>query len=101
VLLKSGASVNAIECLHYAMNLPTAVVITGIENEARLAQAFEAVRTFEPMSAAAVSALLAKTKAYADGTYELFKTSAHFDATARHPDWLGEDSPSVKKLAPA
>ena len=100
VLLKSGAAVTATECLHYAMNLPVSVVITGIESEARLAQAFEAVRTFEPMADAAVRALLAKTRPYADGTYELFKTSAYFDATARHPDWLGEDSPSVKKLAP-
>jgi len=100
VLLKSGAPITAIECLHYAMSLPTSVVIAGIENEARLAQAFEAVRTFEPMSATQLGDLLAKTKPYADGTYELFKTS-HFDATARNLDWLGEDSPAVRKLAPS
>lgn len=50
---------------------------------------------------AQLAGLLAKTKPYADGTYELFKTSAVFDATARHPDWLGEDAPGVKKLAPS
>jgi aryl-alcohol dehydrogenase-like predicted oxidoreductase len=100
VLLKSGAPVSAIECLHYAMALPTSVVITGIESEARLDQAFEAVRTFAPFSAARMSELLAKTKPYADGTYELFKTSSYFDATARNPDWLGDESAAVKKLAP-
>ena len=34
------------------------------------------------------------------GKYELFKTSSHFDSTAKHPDWLGEDAPEVQKLAP-
>jgi hypothetical protein len=27
--------------------------------------------------------------AAADGQYEQFKTTARFDATARHPEWLG------------
>jgi uncharacterized protein len=35
-----------------------------------------------------------------DGKYELFKTTSHFDTTARHPDWLGSDSTEVQKLAP-
>jgi hypothetical protein len=34
-----------------------------------------------------------------DGKYEFFKTSSHFDTTARHPDWLGEDSALVQWLA--
>lgn len=29
-----------------------------------------------------------------------FKTTAHFDTTARHPDWLGSNSPAVQHLAP-
>jgi aryl-alcohol dehydrogenase-like predicted oxidoreductase len=101
VILKSGAPVTPIECLHYAMNLPTSVVITGIDNDKVLDQAFEATKTFKPMSEAQVAAILDKTKQYAaEGTYELFKTSAHFDGTARHPEWLGEESAAVKKLAP-
>lgn len=83
------------------MNLPVSVVITGIDSEKILDQAFEAVKTFKPMSGAEVAALIAKTKGYADeGKYELFKTSSHFDSTAKHPDWLGEDSEQVQKLAP-
>ena len=31
---------------------------------------------------------------------ELFKTTSHFDTTARHPDWLGADSEAVQSLAP-
>jgi hypothetical protein len=100
VILRSNTA-SAIECLHYAMNLPTSVVITGIDNDKVLDQAFEATKTFKPMSEAQVAAILDKTKQYAaEGTYELFKTSAHFDGTARHPEWLGEESAAVKKLAP-
>jgi aryl-alcohol dehydrogenase-like predicted oxidoreductase len=100
VILKSGAPVTPIECLHYAMNLPTSVAITGIDSEKILAQALEAARTFKLMSAEQVAALVARTKSFAeDGKYEFFKTSSHFDSTAKHPDWLGEDSPLVQKLA--
>ncbi len=88
-IVKSGA-VSALECLHYALNLPTSVVITGIESQERLDQALEAVRTFKPMTEAQVAALLAKTASLAaKGQYERFKTSAGFDGTARHPEWLG------------
>ncbi len=101
VFPKSGAPVTPIECLHYAMNLPTSVVITGIDKPEILDQAFEAVKSFKPMDAAAVAALVAKTAAYAkDGAYELFKTTGHFDGTAKSPDWLGGETDAVKKIAP-
>ena len=35
VLLKSGAPILPIEYLHYALNLPTSVVITGMQSQAR------------------------------------------------------------------
>ncbi len=101
VLLKSGAPIRPIEYLHYAMNLPTSVVITGIESQKDLDQAFEAVRTFAPMDRAAVAELLSRARPYAlEGKYELFKTSATFDGTAKKSEWLGEDVESVKALAP-
>jgi len=82
--------VKPIECLHYAMNLPTSTVITGIDSMEILDQAFEAARTFKPMSQAQVKALLDRTaKVAANGQYELFKTSNHFDSTAKNPQWLG------------
>ena len=82
--------VTATECLQYALNLPTSVVITGMENMERLEQALEAVRSFKPLTPEAVAALLAKTKQPAlTGKYERFKTSPAFDATARHPEWTG------------
>jgi aryl-alcohol dehydrogenase-like predicted oxidoreductase len=101
VFLKSGAPVTPVECLHYAMNLPTSVVITGIDGDSILDQAFEATRTFKPMSGDELAALLAKTETFAaNGKYEFFKTSSHFDTTAHHPDFLGEDSELVLTLGP-
>jgi aryl-alcohol dehydrogenase-like predicted oxidoreductase len=101
VLLKSKV-VTPIECLHYAMTLPTSVVITGIDSMKILKQALEAARTFRPLSESQVSKLLAKTQKVAvDGEYELFKTSNHFDSTAQNPEWLGGELPRVKELAGA
>jgi predicted aldo/keto reductase-like oxidoreductase len=100
VILKSKA-VSALECLHYALSLPTSVVITGIDKQEVLDQAFQAAKTFQPMNREQVAQLLAKTKEVAvAGKYELFKTSSHFDSTAKHPDWLGGDAPGVQELAP-
>ncbi|MEH2031715.1 MAG: aldo/keto reductase [Nostoc sp.] len=88
-ILKSNV-VKPIECLHYAMNLPTSTVITGIESMPILNQAFEAVRTFTPMSQEQVKALLNRTRQAAlKGQYELFKTTSQFDGTAKNPEWLG------------
>lgn len=83
-------TVSPIECLHYAMNLPTSVVITGIDSMQLLDQAFEAARTFKPMDQAQVAAMLNRTReAAAKGQYELYKTTNQFDSTAMNPSWLG------------
>lgn len=88
-ILKTG-TVTAVECLHYAMTLPTSVVITGIESMTILDQALEAVRSFKPMTTSQITALLNRTAvAAADGRYEPFKTTEKFDGTARYPQWLG------------
>ena len=101
VLLKSGAPLKPIEYLHYALNLPTSVVITGIQSQRDLDQAFEAAATFKPMDKAAVAELLSRSKPYAmQGKYELFKTSSTFDGTAKTNAWLGDEVEAVQKLAP-
>jgi aryl-alcohol dehydrogenase-like predicted oxidoreductase len=60
IILKSG-TVTAIECLHYALNLPTSVVITGIDSMEILEQAFEALRTFRPLTNEDLQRLISKT----------------------------------------
>src|SRR6266851_5777423 len=100
ILLKSK-TVTPIECLHYALNLPTSVVITGIDSMEILEQAFAAVRTFHPLSQKELDALLQKTVAAAlSGRFEPFKTTSIFDGTAQHPEWLGEEPPEVQQLMP-
>ena len=83
-------TVTAIEGLHYCLNLPEAVQITGIDSTAVLDQAFEATRTFKPMSEDAIAALLDRTREAArNGQFELYKTTNHFDGTAHNPQWMG------------
>jgi aryl-alcohol dehydrogenase-like predicted oxidoreductase len=101
IILRSN-TVTAIECLHYALNLPTSVVITGVDSVEILDQAFTAARTFRSMSEADVQALLKKTaKAASSGEFEPFKTTSVFDATAQNPEWLGEEPQWVQRVMPA
>src|ERR1700719_3318230 len=80
----------AVECLHYAMNLPTSVVITGCDSLPILQQALDAARSFQPLDTSEVASLLAKTaKAAEAGQFELYKTSHNFDGTYANPQWLG------------
>jgi len=99
VILKSG-TVTATECLHYALSLPTSVVITGIESMERLEGALEAVRTFRRLEDSEMDELRAKTaRAASRGEFELFKTSTVHDGTVEHPEWLGEEPERVQQLA--
>jgi aryl-alcohol dehydrogenase-like predicted oxidoreductase len=90
--------VTAMECLHYALTLPTSVVITGCESMERLDQAFQAAETFRPLSNEQVTQLLARTKPFADaGKCEPFKITSLYDGTARNPEWMGEEETSASK----
>jgi aryl-alcohol dehydrogenase-like predicted oxidoreductase len=86
----SSKTVSAVEALHYAMNLPTSVAITGCDSMEILEQALHAARSFRPMTPKEVEALLAKTAGAAkEGAFERYKTTRDFDSTAAHPEWLG------------
>ena len=83
-------TVKPIEALHYCLNLPIAVQITGIDSPQILDQAIEAARTFTPLSQADVASLLDRTRPAAlAGKYELYKTTSNFDGTAHRPQVLG------------
>jgi hypothetical protein len=65
-------------------------VITGCESMDKLDQAFQAAKTFKPLTQQQLNALLARTKeASLTGKYEAFKTTSKFDGTASHPQWMG------------
>jgi aryl-alcohol dehydrogenase-like predicted oxidoreductase len=98
VILNSKA-VTPMECLHYALNLPTSVVITGIDSMKILDQAFKAAATFQTLSKQQVARMKAKSATVAqNGAFELFKTTTIFDSTVEHPEWLGEESRRTKQL---
>jgi aryl-alcohol dehydrogenase-like predicted oxidoreductase len=101
IILRSQ-TVTAIECLHYALNLPTSVVITGIDSMDILEQAVEVARSFRPLSERDLEALRARTAGAASrGEFEPFKTTSIFDSTAQHPEWLGEEPERLQRLMPA
>ena len=88
--IPASKTVGPVECLHYAMNLPTSVVITGCDSLPILKQALQAARSFQPMDSSQVASLLARTaKAAEAGQFELYKTSHQFDGTYANPQWLG------------
>jgi aryl-alcohol dehydrogenase-like predicted oxidoreductase len=89
-LILNSKTATPVECLHYAMNLPTSVVITGCDSMPILQQALDAARSFQPMSKADIGALLAKTApAAGKGEFERYKISNDFDGTVHNPQWLG------------
>ena len=83
VILESK-TVTPIECLHYAMNLPTSVVITGIDSMEILEQALEAAPHLPAAERERGAALLARTTtAAAEGRVRAVQD--HSTSTAPHP----------------
>lgn len=89
-LLKSKV-VTPEECLRYALGLATSVVVSGMDSVEVLQKNLAILKGFRPFDEEEKRELLARTKdAAKDGKYELFKTSQHFDGTAKNPHWLEE-----------
>lgn len=75
-MVKQGA-VTAEEALRYALSLPVATVVSGIDSQKVLQQNLKVVRGFAPMSAEEMQRLRDRCAAEAgDGRYELYKTTA-------------------------
>jgi aryl-alcohol dehydrogenase-like predicted oxidoreductase len=88
-ILESKA-VSPEECLQYALSQPASVVIHGMDKLEYLEQTLQVVKNFKPLSEAQITALAGKAKQAAmTGKFELFKTTQHFDSTAKNPSWLG------------
>ena len=89
-LLLQSKTLSPVEFLHFAMNLPTSVVITGCQSLENVQQAIDAARSFKPLSTTEVAALLGRTEQAArEGQFEGYKTSSNFDGTAHNPQWRG------------
>jgi aryl-alcohol dehydrogenase-like predicted oxidoreductase len=100
IILRSN-TVSAVECLRYALSLPTSVVITGVDSMNVLDQACEVARQSERLTTSEVDALLTRTAAVAArGEFEPFKTSSIFDGTAKNTEWLGDEPERLARLMP-
>ena len=76
----SEGVVTAEAALAYAMSLPVATVVSGIDSPRVLAQNVAVARGFSPMTARAREALRKHVSSAAkDGRFELYKTSAKFE----------------------
>jgi aryl-alcohol dehydrogenase-like predicted oxidoreductase len=77
--IQNGA-VTAEELLRYAMSLPVAVTITGMEKQDILRQNLRIAQNFKPMTPDEMQALRERVKPVAaDGHFELYKVSLKFD----------------------
>jgi hypothetical protein len=73
-------AVTAHEALRYAMSLPVATTISGIESMGVLQQNLQVARGFEALSQSELATLRERVKFYAgDGRYELFKSTKKYD----------------------
>jgi hypothetical protein len=73
--------VTATEALRYALSLPVAAVVSGIDGLEVLRQNLAVARGLVPMTEAEMDALRARVASVAgDGRFELYKTTTHFDA---------------------
>jgi aryl-alcohol dehydrogenase-like predicted oxidoreductase len=89
-LILRSKTVSPVDCLRYALNLPTSVVINGCSSMELLEQALGVARSFKPLAQTEVAALLAKTyQAAQNGEFELYKNTTNFDGTTHNPQWLG------------
>ncbi|MEA2525693.1 MAG: uncharacterized protein QOF73_2920 [Thermomicrobiales bacterium] len=93
-IFKSGVDVSPAEALRYAMSLPVATVVSGIDSMAVLDQNLAVARGFTPLTEQERTDLLKRTATVADdGTYERFKTTRDFDANegrvAHHHTLIG------------
>ena len=78
-MVTSGA-ITADEGLRYAMSLPVATTISGIESLDVLGQNLEIARGFKPMPPSEMAALRERCHGLAsDGRYEKFKTTKFYD----------------------
>lgn len=76
--IKAGV-ISAEESLRYAMSLPVATTITGMDKMDVIEQNLKIAQGFEPLEEQEMQALRERCHQYADGRYELYKVSLKYD----------------------
>lgn len=95
-------AISAEDALRYAMSLPVATTITGIDKPEVLEQNLKIAQNFKPMDAGEMQRVRDSVKQYAaDGRFELYKLSLKFDnpeARLAHEFPLDMQSVEVKEM---
>src|SRR5947209_448866 len=85
------------EALRYAMSLPVAATVSGIDSLRALSQNLRVARGFEPYTEDEMQSLRERcAEAAADGRFELYKTSKSFDG---EPGRKQHKFPTLEELA--
>ena len=101
--IKEGV-VTAEESLRYAMSLPVATTITGIEKMDVLEQNLKIAQGFTPMSEQQMNELRNRGRQFADGRFEMYKVSLKYDnpeARLTHDFPLDMQQKEVKEMMQA
>ncbi len=89
------------ETLRYAMSLPVATTITGMEKPEILEQNLKLAQNFTPMTPQEMQSLRQRSVEYADGRHELYKVSLKFDnpeARMAHEFPIDQQQKEVKEM---
>jgi predicted aldo/keto reductase-like oxidoreductase len=79
-MLQAGI-VTVEECYRYCLSQPVSVQVVGLAEMDHLREAVRIARSFQPMTQAEMTALMAKVREpQGDGRFELFKTTQRFDS---------------------
>ena len=98
--IKAGV-LSAQESLRYAMSLPVATTITGMDKMDVAEQNLKIAQGFEPLEEQEMQALRERCSRYADGRYELYKVSLKYDnpeARLAHEFPLDMQQKEVKEM---
>ena len=99
-ILKSN-TLTPTECLHYALSLPTSVVITGIDSQKVLDQACAAAKTSAAVTPSVIAKILQKTAAVAaDGKFEHSRRRRALIPLLRVRSGCGKDAQARARLRP-
>ncbi|MCL4794390.1 MAG: aldo/keto reductase [Bryobacteraceae bacterium] len=79
-MLQAGV-VTVEECYRYCLSQPVSTQVVGLAEMGHLREAIRIGRSFQPMTAEEMTALMARVRMeQGDGRFELFKTSQRFDS---------------------
>jgi predicted aldo/keto reductase-like oxidoreductase len=79
-VFKSGSGITPEDALRYSMSLPVASLVSGIDSFEVLEQNLAVARDFKPLTDTERADILARSKPFATGEHERFKTRRDFDA---------------------